>query len=920
MGTSNRPPLLGRSAESAELRRYAKRAAEGHAQVVFIAGPPGIGKTALIEDLLAACGDWAVLTTSGIADETNVPYAAVNRLIARIRGRSGRDIAGQFGAVPRGSSLLVAGGVLIAALDEAGVDSPLILIVDHAHALDGDSLRSLGFALLRMSADRMLTLVATGNAIRTRRAMGLHSAGREVHQIELSGLSASQVRRLITSHGYPPPSETRLARLLAWSDGNPLHLETMLSSLRSNRLPKRPEDLEIPESLTASIGEWLLSFPDDARKILEALAVLNTPVSLPLLDRLVASDDLVEGITLLVREGTVAWATEAGVPIVKLTHPSQRDALYEAVPQVERQRLHRLAADVLGPPANWRHRLAATEAYDARLAEVLREASAIEGARGETGLAAELSLGVSHVDPDGRRRQESLLRAVRLFVISGQYRPALKNLDRVAKASASPERSEALGLLCYADGQDAAACEYLRLALEQYADADSCSAAAQAAVELSTVQGSLGLAKQSSASAELALSNSTNPIVVGLARANRARSRALTEGFQAGLTELSHLNRNPAAIAEADLEGLTYRGMFRAMTGRITDALSDLAVVTHRKSPALNRASDSTAHVIVIWCRMVLGQLQEARRELSIAFDLAQTSGRSIDHAALHGLSAMLYAVTGQAESADADLSEARDLASGSDYAGPAFHLSTALAVISSVAGDHGSAVEYLSESSSDPANRPRGRFYAIWRLPTLGVSGAKAGRLDVADRALLALRKLDADGALIPVTVQWVQGNIFAARGDLARATHAFQAGLAIPPLGGEPKLYRSLLRLDHAAALIRSGDLREAENQLLTVNADMRAMGLDPYVAQGAHLLDRINLKTETREPDELWNRMTDREKDIARLVARGWTNKEMAEELYVSRKTIEYHLSNIFDKGHLENRRQLRDVVQSLIEDAR
>ena len=907
-------PFFGRSGESAALSRYADTAREGNAQVVFVAGPPGIGKTALVERLLDTRRDWTVLRIAGTAAEIDLPFAVVNRLIAKVHGWTGADLTGNVGEIPLGASVMAAGGALIEALDEAGTDAPLALVVEDAHAMDEKSLSTIGFALLRLRADRMLTIVTTGHASHTRKAMGLLGQAQVVHQLELRGLGSEDVRALITAHGFPSPSESRLTRLLEWSDGNPLHLQTALGALSSDRLPESPAGLDVPESMAASVGEWHRSFPEAGRGILEALTVLNTPASLPLLHRLVDSDTLADDIKPLVSEGAVNWVARAALPVVELAHPSQREALYAAIPQADRQRLHRAAAEALEPPASLRHRLAAVEDYDAHLADDLREAAESEAARGELPLAAELYLGVSNVDPDSARRQVALLRAVRLFVVCNQYRSALGCRDRVAGASASPERSEALGLLCYAEGQDAAACEHLRLATEGYTEAGASTAAAQASVELSTVQGSIGLAGQSYASADFALSHSTDPTVVGLARANRARSRGLTDGFNAGLDELAYLSANPAEVAEPDLDGLTYRGLFRAMSGRLTDALSDLAVAERRRSPVLNRISGCAALVTGIWCRIVLGELQEARRGLSIGFDLAQTLGRPVDFASLHGLSAVLYAATGQSAAAEADLAEAAELARNSDFAGPAFHQLIAAAVTRSFAGDHEAAVEFLAEATSNPANRLRKRLYAIWYLPALGVSCARTARVDQAVEAVATLERLDSNGALIPVVIHWVQGNSLVARGDPVAAAKAFRRGLRIPSDGGEPRLYRSLLRRDFGAALIASGNTDEARRQLLTAKADLRAQGAEACVSQCAALLDEIDPKARTEETDKLWESLTDREKDIAKLVARGWTNKEMAAELYVSSKTVEYHLSNIYDKGQVRNRRQLRDRVQS------
>ncbi|WP_431773908.1 AAA family ATPase [Streptomyces cucumeris] len=904
--------FIGRIDELDQLRHKAHAATHGSPKVILLSGPTGIGKTMLVQHFSESLGDtFTALRTEGNRAEIDIPFAAVLRLLDDVTTTYGRNTA-----VPEYSgqqpSVLAFGGAVLGALDTAQQHAPLLLWLDNAHDIDLDSLQTLGFALLRLRADRVLTVVATQRPARTARDMGLNGLGNAVQHIALGGFTVPETRRFLQARNGRAPSESRLRNLVGWSRGNPLYLRAVLGA-HAGALPDDPGTLRIPTSLSEAVGEWARSFPPASRRILDLLAVLDTPASVPLLGELLASETVVTDAEPLVQQHAAQWTRTGGAPQLRLMHTGQREALYAAIPQPEKTRAHRAVAETLEPPTRWRHQIAAAQTYDAPLADELAHAADRELETGHVSLAAEYVLASSQCDPDGARRQDALLRAVRMLVISTQYRAALHHYDQVLRTPSGPQRQEALGLLSFADGQDARASTYLRRARDEFSAAGMPEDAATAAAELGVAEGSLGLGRESLASSAFALRHTRDEAVRGMARATTAYGHALLSGPAEGLRHMDGLSADPDRVPVPDTDTLTYRGMFRGLAGDLTGALSDLSVAARRRSLGVSRISNVSALHNAAWCHFLLGEWQEARRSLSVAFDVAQTTGRSVDFFTLHCLSAVLYAFTGRPEEARADLQEALELESTADYAGPGFHLATTRAAVEFTRGNDARAVGLLARAHEEPANLTRSRLYASRHLPLLGIACAHTGDIDRARRVLAELESAHPHGALLPVSVQWVKGSIAAATGDTEGAAREFTAGLAVTAQGGDPVLHKAVIRHDLGALLMRAGDVERAREQLRRAGRTFERLGAKPYADRCRSLLGTADSARERTLSRGFWSSLTDREKDIAGLVARGWTNREIAEELYLSTKTVEYHLSNIYAKHNVHDRRHLRNLLQ-------
>ncbi|MEV4972290.1 helix-turn-helix transcriptional regulator [Streptomyces scopuliridis] len=904
--------FIGRADELRILRTAARDAVRENPRVVIVSGAAGMGKTALVDHFAEeAGGELTVVRARDVPPKTDLPFYTVTALLAD--AGAGSSARRRYGPSRTQPSVLSMGGAVIDLLGSSQETGPVLFVLDDAHRTDPESLQAIGFALLRQGADRVLTVICTQHAARTVRDMGVTDLVSESDRVKLTGFTSSETRDFVEDRTARPHSGERLSALAMWSHGNPLFLEAALGAFGGN-LPEDPATIVVPSSLSEAVGAWSRSLPPAGLAILNMLAVLDAPASVPLLGQLLCSDRVGADAELLVEQHAAVWVPD-GVPTLRLVHMGQRDALYAAIARPERNRMHLRAAASLEPPVRWRHQVAATETYDASLAAELRDAALREARAGHAALAAEYLLASSEVDPDSERRQDDLVSAVRLQVTGGQHRTALRHEEAVLRSSAGPQRDEALGLLGLAKGQDSCARSYLRRALDASAARGDMTEAACVASELGVAEGSLGLGRQSLSTSEYALRHASDEAVRGLAQANLAYGHALIGGPALGLRHVGHLPKVPSRVPATRTDALIYRGVFRGLSGDLTGAITDLTAAARRRNLGVSRISSVSALTHSIWCHFILGEWHEARRNLSVALDIAHTSGRPSDFFALHSFIAVLHAFNGRLDEARAALREVVALEASADFAGPDFHLATTQATVEFAAGDHEKVVAYIRPAVEMPVNESRSRLYAVRHMPILGVAYARTGDTGRARSVLRALEAAEPHGALVPVVVQWLRGAIAAAEGDLEAAADAYRAGLAVVPEGGDPVVHKALTEEDLGTVLLAAGDTEGARRHLSAAERVFARLGAEPFRQRCRTLLDGLDVSPAPSAADAgFGDTLSDRERDIADLVARGWTNREIAGQLYLSVKTVEYHLGNVYAKNDIKGRRQLRDLMQS------
>ena len=153
------------------------------------------------------------------------------------------------------------------------------------------------------------------------------------------------------------------------------------------------------------------------------------------------------------------------------------------------------------------------------------------------------------------------------------------------------------------------------------------------------------------------------------------------------------------------------------------------------------------------------------------------------------------------------------------------------------------------------------------------------------------------------------LQGRVASETGSVDDALALFSSSVESFTLD-DPVIDQALIRQAYGRLLVAVGERRQATDQLRAAHQLLSACGAGPYLERLAADLDRCGVRADTRRSRERFA-LTDRERDVAVLVSRGLTNGEVAAELYVSKKAVEFHLGNIFVKLGLTSRRQLRGL---------
>ncbi len=330
--------FVGREHELGRLDERLAEAATGHPQTVVVEGPAGIGKSALLARFASRVDPGRLLTASGDEDETFLAFG----LVQQLTGLPTRTWDDPF----------VAGADLLRLLDDRSGGGPTVLVVDDAHLADTASLRALTFALRRLRADPVLTVVATSEDDVARLPKGLlRLADADDNRLRLTGLSDREVADLLREHGHGPLPRT-VARLREHTGGNPLHLGTLLAEAPAAALADDASTLPAPASFGRAVLGQLAGLTPAAQELARAAAVLADDSPLAVVAAVAGrspqdADATERAAEELGRSGLARGRRGADGWTLRFRHPLVRAAV----------------ADDLGPATRARHNLLTLEKF-----------------------------------------------------------------------------------------------------------------------------------------------------------------------------------------------------------------------------------------------------------------------------------------------------------------------------------------------------------------------------------------------------------------------------------------------------------------------------------------------------------------------------------------------------------------------------
>ncbi len=929
------PVFIGRARELDRLAGLLASAAAGTPRIAIVEGEAGLGKSSLITEFLARHRDVPALAASGEASEQDLPWGMVRQLARRadvdlLAGfpllASGPDAGADPLSV--GEELL---GLFAAAAGPAA--GGLVVVVEDLQWADQPSARALLFACRRLAREKVL-VVGSGRPQHLGRLgegwTRFLSGDRRCGRLALPRLSAAELAELATAlgrrlPGAPGPglSGRALQRVADHSMGNPLFAQAMLTELPDHVLEGADNGLYLPGSLAAVILPRLNALPVPARNLVIAASVLGDHCALSDAAVLAGVPQPDDALDHAAAAGfLVAQPEQRGL---RFAHELIRRAVYAGVGTARRRSLHRWAAAMTDGAESLRHRVAAAAGTDPQLALELDAAAAVAVRRGDSAPAAAFLVQAAELGARGTARTGRLLSAFELLVRNADASGAEAIRHLVEQLPAGARRDTALGQLAMLRARPAAAEELFlaawaaRGAHRQASGDDRAedAAAAEAASGLALLYGNarsldecrMWARRSTRIAPDQGLPGGLGPLS-GLDRlgtmAAVAMARALAGEAAAALPMFSFLPDAAALVPDAHADALTVRGMLRLWTGDLPGADADLTAVVTRLRTGLRLRYPGQALGYLAETAFRLGRWDEAQGHAELAVSMAEDAGRLSDLPFAHSMAARVAAFRGEWAPAAAHVSSAEHAARAAGTGSAMAFAVAARSVLGFAREDPAEVLQATDAmaaavgSCDDPA-ASLWRPARIWALLRCGALGDAVAALD-AFEACSATR--DDRQALLHGA--WLRASVALAQGQPERAEEAMQArrpladGLAGP-------ITRALFDAEYGRCLARTHRRPAALARLRSAYEVLTGLRARPFADAVAAELAALGMRGRP-DADPGPAGLTAQELQVARLVAGGMSNREAAAELYLSPKTIEYHLAHIFAKLGIRTRYQL------------
>jgi DNA-binding CsgD family transcriptional regulator len=878
--------FVGRAEELGSLRNSASEAAGGRPWVVVIEGPAGIGKTAFVRQVERQLDGFTVIHALADSLATSVSMYVLSQLVE-----------------VRNHAPLAAGLELLGALAAYQVDGPVVVVIEDAHWADDASMQALATALWRLEADRVLTLITTraAGSYENERWTRLLADSDRCRHVSLGPLTDLDVHDLAASRGIEltPASASRLQRHTA---GNALHVGALLREMTHDQL-NFGTGLPAPRSLAVSTIARVAELPLPARELIRALAVTNA-APLVSLGAVAAVDDPTEALELAMTTGFIEWAIADPAPEVRFTHPLFQAAIYDDLPPTTRRALHLAAASLTDPTSALDHRVAAADRTDEALAADLERAATTADptlAAARLTSAADLS-----GSPDEAVRR--LLRAGRICREVGRVDALRRLRPRLIACPPSSERDLLLGWLAFEDGDATEAERALREATQAaHARPDEVAAAF---VELAAIYNSQSRGVAALAAAEAAdglgvLSERDQQVAWMMAAGGVGQIEGAVRGLdvmaQRFPTEVNRVRNSSPAVAYA-------LALLNNHAGRPLEAIEWFTALSDDSLHDVLAGRLAQIHTVRAQAHFRAGQWDEALVHAHVAVDLATDLGQIWVLAQANGVASYVRSGRGQWDAAQLRVERALSAAARVPTADALIVTAQARAILGHAAGrpnDVVGALDLLVRRESE---------WAAWNLqcvPMYVAALLDRGRVQdgIAELARFG-NAVERRSLEMRAQLSWLGAKVAALRDEKDAALRGYED--AFGQLGADTDfLDRVGLLTDYGRFLRAIGRRREGQMHLADARQLLARVGAAPYVER----LDRDLLG-----PDHVAQRMendpastlTERERDVVTLVIDGCTNRETAEALYMSVKSVEFHLGNVYAKLHISSRRQLKEAL--------
>ncbi|MGI5233384.1 ATP-binding protein [Actinoallomurus sp. CA-142502] len=895
--------LHGRMTELARLSQLITEArVDRRSGAAVLRGEAGIGKSALLEWAAqeathatpGADGDMRVLRVTGFEAERDIAFAGLLQLLWPVRDRidglpqaQADALHGALGAHDRAADAdgaapnrFACGLAVLTLMADLAEDGPVLCLIDDAQWLDAATAEALLFAARRLAAEGVLMLFAA-------REDGFVRPG--LPEAPLSRLTDADAERLLAERrdGLPPDLRTRVLRE---SEGNPLAL---LEFGSARRAPVALTPLPLAERVAAAFRARIADLPDRARLML-LLSAAEGRGHMPTL--LSAAATFGVGLTDL-EEAERARLVEVTGASIRFRHPLIRSATYHGAVAAQRITVHWALADASeDPDCRVRHRAAVTLSPDEDVAAELQDAAERALRRAGFGPAAALYRRSAELTPDRADRARRLGAAADAVFRSGLPADADELARQAEKLTDAPDARARLARIRAAvefeRGDPAAAA---RLLVEYAAHAAPADAVAMlrtgathawAAGDTATIGRAVGL---------LDASGRDDDAVRGL-------GRLAENDHAAGLPLLARAVRDRRTTAPAATDDRIHAVRWSLVLGDDTAALElATAEVAYRRREGLVGGLPNALEALA-QAQLAAGSHRDAEATAQEAITIARDIGVEPCEGRVGTVLARIAAIEGDEERLRTLIEDASPPAGGT--------ADIALALLDLGLGRYEAALHRLEEVAQGP-----------WRHSAAGAAAAAdqveaAVRAGQPERAHEASRRLDAwtEAGGPP----WARAVALRSRALLcdidADAEAAFAGAVRLHEEDGGRPFERARTELLYGEWLRRVRRRSDARDPLRSAAQLFDRLRAAPWSERARSEL-RATGETGSAVPShrqatapDLLDRLTPQEFQVVRLAAEGSSSREIAARLFLSPRTVEYHLYKAYPKLGVSSRREL------------
>lgn len=899
--------LTGRDAEASALAAAYDAARGGTPTEILIEGPTGIGKTALVRWFLAdpARSRARTVAASGVQWECTLPFRVAEGL-AHAGG-------GALEIPPDGDATAVCDEVaqqLYSAWSALQEQQPVVIVVDDAHWADVHSLRAVRSALRMMSAAQVLLILLAADDLDDRLPAGTVDflAGMRDHALRPGPLNPQQVKELAHRVEGTVLSLPTARHLVQHTQGNPLYITQLLREVPAETWRDWRPALPAPGRYRASVLHRLGRCGETAATLVRACSVLDVPVPLTEAAGLAELDDLETALAAMdeaVAAGLLTVMDSPGRTLLSFPHPLLQAAVLQSLGPARRHALHLRAAETVeGRGRRLLHKVAASTGSDEELAAELSDHAAKYAGAGEWGTVAELLVKAGRLSTERASRQDRLLRAVDAMVGAGDVAQAATFAPELESFPAHMLRDAVLAYLAIMRGRPTEAETLLTRAW------DRCDPVRQPDLAATICQRRVlhslgswdGEALVTWARRALELVDPTDPAAVeseaimGLGMAAEGRTAEAVERY-----DRASLKAGEGAQKQR----------FDMGRGWLDIAMDNPEDARRRLEAAVPTSFRMGSTRISLWAQGWLARTQFAMGSWAEALDITERavarlaeSQIALVRPLIHWTGAEIHALRGEWAAADFHVEQAS--ADAHRYEVMLLPSALARAQVAEARGEYERVIEALS-----PVARLRRRDIdepGFW--PWAGIYANALVMVHRAEEADVFLRPFEelarARGhRSAQARLGHARGRVAGNEGDIEAARGHFEH--ALTQLEALPLPYdRARVYFAYGQTLRRAGKRREADTALKNARDLYRGLGAHTYVERCERELQAGGLHAD-RDASGI-ARLTAQERAVAKLVARGRSNHDTAQELFVSVKTVQYHLTHVYAKLGVRSRSEL------------